>query len=191
MSTWTSKLPLILLLAGCVQGGAPGASRPVAILGGEVKVAGPRGYCVDTKASQSGADSAVMIIGRCSDASDVPPAAITATVGEAGSAAVMAAGPDPLAQYFASTEGRAALSRDGRADAVVVQDIQSVDGVIILHLTDSAIGEYWRAVMGVQGRLVTLAVTPPEGQPLTVAEGKLLLDRAIAALRAANPAVTL
>lgn len=189
MSTWISKLALVLALGGCVAGGAglQDTARPVPILDGSIIMAVPGGYCIDPAASQTGDDTAVMIVGRCSDAGEVPPAAITATVGAAGSAAVLAAGTEALAQFFASTEGRAALSRDGDAEAVTVKDIRTAEGTIILHLTDAAVGEYWRAVLGVRGRLVTLAVMPPEGQPLTVAQGRLLLDQAIGAVRAANP----
>lgn len=188
MSTWISSLVLTLLLGGCVAGGAgsPSGSSSASILGGSIVVAAPRGYCIDTAASQTAGESAVMFIGRCSDSADVPAAAITATIGETGSASVMAAGTDGLARYFASAEGRAALSRDGRAETVAVQEVLAGEGVVILHLNDAAIGEYWRAVLGIRGRLVTLAVTPPEGRPLTVPEGKLLLDRTIIALQRAN-----
>ncbi len=190
MSTWISNLGLILLLGGCVAGeiGLSGSSRATPILGGQVNLGVPRGYCMDPVASQVAEDSAVMIIGRCSDAGDEVPAAITATVGEAGSAAVLAAGVPALAAYFASDEGRAALSREGVAEAVVVQEIRSSDGVLSLHLTDRALGDYWRAVMAARGRLVTLAVTAPEGQPLSSDQGKALLDNAVKAMQSANTA---
>ncbi len=185
MSIWISRFGLILGLAGCVLAGAP---RATPILGGAVNLGVPNGYCIDAAASQVTGDAAVMIIGRCSDAGGVAPAVITATVGETGSAAVLAAGVPALSGYFMSPEGRAALSRDGVADAVVVHEIRASEGVMILHLTDRALGDYWRAVMGVRGRLVTLAVTPPEGQPLTAATAKALLDKAVLAMQAANPA---
>jgi hypothetical protein len=190
MSTWTSSLWPILVLAACVplEGGLSGASRSAPILGGAMNIGVPRGYCVDPGASQTADDSAVVIVGRCSDAGDVAPAAITTTVGAAGSAAVLAAGTPALSEYFTSADGRAALSREGDGDAVSIQEVLAGDNVILLHLTDRAVGEYWRAVMGVQGRLVTLAVTAPEGQPLTADQGRALLDQAISAMRAANPA---
>lgn len=190
MSTWISNLGLILLLGGCVAGeiGFSGSSRATPILGGQVNLGVPRGYCMDPAASQVAEDSAVMIIGRCSDAGAEAPAAITATVGEAGSAAVLAAGVPALSAYFASDEGRAALSREGVAEAVVVQEIRSSDGVLSLHLTDRALGDYWRAVMAARGRLVTLAVTSPDGQPLSSDQGKALLDTAVQAMQSANAA---
>jgi hypothetical protein len=191
MSTWISKLALCCLLAGCipvVDRAAP--ARPASILGGEMIIAAPRGYCVNDAASQQAEDSAVVIMGRCSDAGKVPPAVITATVGTAGSAAVLASGPEQLTQYFASPEGLAALSRTGDPAAVQVTEILSVDDAILLNLTDSAIGDYWRAVLGLRGRVVTLAVTPPSGLPLKSAEGRRLLDRTIAAIRSANPEET-
>lgn len=183
MSIWISRAGLCLLLAGCVT---ESASRATPILGGQVNMGVPRGYCIDAAASQVAADSAVMLIGRCSDATDVAPAAITATVGEAGSAAVLSSGVEALSGYFKSTEGRAALSRDGVADGVAVKEIRSAQGVLFLHLADRAVGDYWRAVMGANGRLVTLAVTAPERQPLTGDQAKALLDRAVSAMQAAN-----
>lgn len=193
MSTWISKacplgFGLILLLAACVpMEGGPSGARSASIMNGQFTVPAPYGYCVDRAASQATERSAVIIMGRCSDRAGVPPAAITATVGAAGSATVLAAGPEALAAYFASANGRAALSRNGQASAVTVHEIGSANGAIVLHLTDRAVGEYWRAVLGLRGRLVTLAVTPPDGQPLSAAEGRTLLLRAIAGLRAANP----
>ncbi len=188
MSTWTNSTALALLLAACVpiDGGSSGV-QSASILDGAMTVTAPRGYCIDRAASQVTAEAAVMIIGRCSDTGSVPPAAITATIGGAGSGSVMAAGTELVAAFFTSAEGRATLSRDGQADAVTVQEVATAEGAVLLHLTDAAVGEYWRAVFGLRGRLVTLAVTPPEGQPLSVAQGKALLLRAIATLRAANP----
>ncbi|NJM81866.1 MAG: cation transport ATPase, partial [Tabrizicola sp.] len=130
----------------------------------------------------------MMIIGRCSDTVNSPPAVITATVGTAGSAAILASAPGQLAAFFASPEGRATLSRTGDADEVTMLEILASDDALVLHLTDRAVGEYWRAVLGLRGRLVTLAVTPPAGLPLSPAEGRRLLDRSISAMRAANAA---
>lgn len=192
MSTWISKssplgFGVILSLSACVamESGPPGA-RSATIMNGEIRVPAPSGYCVDRAASQTTEMAAVIIMGRCSDTASVPPAAITATIGAAGSAAVLTAGTQALADYFATADGRAALSRSGQASAVTVHEIGSADGAVVLHLTDRAVGEYWRAVLGLRGRLVTLAVTPPDGQPLSVAEGRALLLRAISGLRAAN-----
>ncbi len=185
MSTWISRLGLSFLLAGCVIEGAP---RVTPILGGAVNLGVPKGYCIDGGASQVAEDSAVMIIGRCSDAPGVVPAAITATVGEAGSATVLTAGVPALSAYFRSDAGRAALSREGVAEAVTVREIRASGDVLILHLTDRALGDYWRAVLAQRGRLVTLAVTPPGGQPLSPDQGKALLDKAVQAVQAANRA---
>ncbi len=193
MSTWINKasaalLGIGILLSACVPiAGGMSGTRSAGILNGGMTVAAPNGYCIDRAASQTMADAAVILIGRCSNSADVPPAAIAVTVGAAGSAGVLAAGPAEMASYFRSAEGRAALSRQGRADAVTVLDVSSAGGAIVLHLTDTAVGDYWRAVLGVRGRLVTLAVSAPEGQPLGAAEGRSLLLRAISSMRAANP----
>ena len=192
MFTWISRacphgLVLILSLVACVPlEGVVSGARSASIMNGEIMVPAPAGYCVDRAASQATESAAVIIMGRCSDKAGVPPAAISATVGAAGSATVLAAGTNALADYFRSSAGRAALSRNGQANAVTVQEIGTVNGAVVLHLTDRALGQYWRAVFGLRGRLVTLAVTAPDGQPLSAAEGRALLLRAISQMRSAN-----
>jgi hypothetical protein len=68
----------------------------------------------------------------------------------------------------------------------------STEDAFLLHVRDRAVGDYWRAILGLRGRLVTLSVSGPEGKPLEAAKGRGLLDAAVAALRRANanPAAT-
>lgn len=174
-----------LLLGGCVATG--GGIRSVALLDGAVTAAAPAGYCVAPGAGRRGTDSAVVLMGRCSARSEADPAVLTLSVGEAGSAGAMSAGGEALAAYFASAEGRAALSRDGRAADVRLLEAVMVDGAFLLHVTDAAVGDYWRAITGLRGRLVTVSAAGPDGQALPDAKGRALVEAAVAALKRANP----
>ena len=175
-----------LCLAGCVATG--GGIRSVPLLDGAVIAAAPAGYCIAPGAGQRGTDSAVVLMGRCSSRSEADPAVLTLSVGEAGSAGAMAAGGEVLAAYFTSDEGKAALSRDGEASDVRVLEAVMAGDAFLLHVADAAVGDYWRALAGVRGRLVTVSASGPEGQALPEEKGRALVDAAMAALRRANPA---
>ena len=181
-------LALTVTLGGCVVPG--GGIRSVALLDGAVVVAAPAGYCIAPGAGQRGEDSAVVLMGRCSERSEADPAVVTLSVGAAGSAGAMAAGGAALAEFFRSDEGRAMLGREGRAADVRVLEAVGRSDAFLLHVEDAAVGDYWRALTGVQGRLVTLSVSGPEGQALPPAKGRALVEAAVAALRRANPAAT-
>lgn len=175
-------------LAACQPGSLPGASRQVQVLGGAVAIGLPQDYCINRAAGREGPDSAVIVMGRCSSAATVAPALVTVTVGQAGSAGVMTAGPAALAQFFASPEGRATLSRDGKAADIRIVEALSAGPAFLLHLDDRQQGEYWRAITGLRGRLVTVSATGAPGVPLDPAAGRRLIDRLLANLQSANPA---
>jgi hypothetical protein len=188
MSTWISKrcaVAACLVLAGCAMG-----VQSVSILGGDVIAAAPQGYCVAQDAGRQGADNAVVLMGRCSASGAADPAVVMVSVGEAGSGGLMAAGAGRLRAYFASDAGRAALSRDGRAEDVALMESRMEEGAFVMRLRDGTVGDYWRAVTAVRGRLVTLSVTGAEGaaRDLPPADGRALLVAALAALREANTA---
>ena len=56
----------------------------------------------------------------------------------------------------------------------------------LLHLQDRNVGEYWRAVIGVKARLVTVSATGTDEIRLDPAEGRKILEKTLDALRAAN-----
>ena len=173
-----------LLLAGCVTDGM--GPRSVPLLDGALIAAAPPGYCLAPAAGRRSGDSAVVLMGRCSATSTAEPAVLTLSVGPAGSAGAMVAGGAELAAYFTSAEGRAALSRRGRAADVAVLAAVGADEAFLLHVRDQAVGDYWRAVTGVRGRLVTVTAAGPEGQALAEGKGRGLVEAAVAALRRAN-----
>ncbi len=160
--------------------------QPATLLDGAIRVAGPHGYCVDPAATRELGDTAVVLLGRCKDALGVTPALLTVAVGPTASSGVLAAGGAALTTYFTSSEGRATLSRMGRAGDVAVVEAVGVGDAYLLHLQDRAAGDYWRAVVGLNGRLVTISANGAQGTPLAQSEGRILVDSTLAALRRTN-----
>ena len=179
-------LGLLLLVAGCVAV-AP-TTRQVSVLDGDIHVRAPQFYCVDTQSARGGDDTAVVLIGRCTEGGQVAAALVTVTVGRAASAGVMLAGAEALRGFMASPAGRRVLARSGRAEDVQVLESGVIDGRLLMHLNDREAGEYWRAVVGIGGRLVTISALGAEGAPLSPAAGRRLVDQTVAALLAANRA---
>ena len=179
-------LATALTLAGC-DVGAP-AARQVAVLGGEIQVRAPQSYCVDIPSARSAADAAVVLIGRCTQGGNVAAALVTVTIGRTASGAVMLAGTEALRAFMSSPAGRRALSRSGRAEDVEVLESGGVQDRLLLRLNDRLAGDYWRAVVGIKGRLVTISASGAEGAPLTADAGRRLVDATVEALIAANPA---
>ena len=193
MSIWTSKAQgaaLIWLLAGCQMelGGfaAPGQAKVISVLGGAMTVAAPSGYCVDKQSARQLVDGAVVLMGRCSGGSSHAAAVISVTIGEAGSASVVADGGVALAAYFQTSAGRAALSRTGSADSVKIAQAANSNGAFTLRIVEAGVGDYWRAILGLSGRLVTLSVQGPTGSTLDPAIGRSLLGESLAAMQNAN-----
>ena len=190
MSTWISsglRLAALLILAACDLASFGGTTR-VALFDGAMTLAAPPGYCIDAGAVQTAGDTVVAVLGRCAATSTVTPGLLTVSVGPAGSAGVMAAGGAALAAFFTSREGRRVLSRNGRAQDVQVRQAIGGEDAFLMWLTDRAVGDYWRAVTGIGGRLVTLSATGPEGAPLSPEAGRNLVEAGVQALRRANPA---
>ena len=193
MSIWISKAVFgvmfaAILVAGCVPQTGIGSSRSAPVLGGALQIGVPPGYCIDGSASRERGDNAVILMGRCNDGAKAIPALVSVAVGQAASAGVMAAGGTALAGFFTSSQGRATLSRDGRAADIKVLAVLSVGDAFLLHLQDRRVGEYWRAVIGIKGRLVTVSATGTPELPLTAADSRKVLESVLAALRKANPA---
>ena len=192
MSIWINKASffptlLAVLVSGCVPQTGIGSSRSAPVLGGALQIGVPAGYCVDGGASRERGDNAVILMGRCNDAAKAIPALVSVSVGQAASGGVMTAGGAALAAFFTSTQGRATLSRDGRAADIKVIEALGVGDAFLLHLQDRRAGEYWRAVIGVKGRLVTVSATGTPELPLPAADSRMVLETVLTAMRQANP----
>lgn len=156
------------------------------MLGGAVTMGLPAGYCIDRSASREAEDTAVVIMGRCNSGASAVPAIVTAAVGRPGSAGVMTASPAELAAFFATPQGRATLSRDGKAGDVRLIAAVTSGHALLLHLADRRQGEYWRAFAGVRGRLVSISASGTPGIPLAPDAGRKVLDAFVTALATAN-----
>jgi hypothetical protein len=201
---WRTALPAFALaLAGCgvaipVTRNAPEA---IAVAERSVVVAGPPGYCVDQTATRDRPGGAFVLLGSCAsiarDASrphPVRPGVLTVTVSEdTMSTAETGVLLDALRGYFRTEDGRAALSRSGRPDQVEVLETRIDDGALYLHARDASgpargmADDYWRALMRVNERLVTLSVNAYSTAPLSDRAGLSTLDDFASRIRAANP----
>ena len=57
---------------------------------------------------------------------------------------------------------------------------------LLLRLKDRQVGEYWRAVVGIKGRLVTISATGTDQVPLAPQDGRDVVDSVLNALRSSN-----
>jgi hypothetical protein len=179
-------LACLALLAACV---APvgGVSQKLAVSGGEVLAAVPGGFCIQPEATLDSPEGSVLIATRCNPEAPSP-AILSISIGAAGSSEVLKSGAKALSDWFLSPAGRSALARDGRAQSVKVIQTVVADGVLLIHLTDVSVGDYWRAVLPLRGRLVTISAAGPAGSPLDPGLSRKVVEQAISALRVANPA---
>lgn len=173
-----------LVLAGCDV--LPGA-QAVAVLDGAVRVAPPAGYCIGQGQVREDRDTAVVLIGRCLQGGLTTPAVISVSVGHAGSAGVMLAGPEALSAFFASAQGRAMLARSGKAGDVTVLGTAITDGAFLVHLADRRAGRYWRAILSADGRLISVSALGTGAAPLTEPQSLALVKATVLAVQAANP----
>lgn len=160
--------------------------RQVKILDGALTIAAPRGYCIDPESSVNRGDTVVALIGRCTSGGQVAAALLSMTIGEPGSAGVLAAGPETLAKFFMSPTGRRILARDGVASHVTVQRARVEEGALMLLLDDRETGEYWRSFSGIRGRLVTISALGAVGAPLTPDQGYGLVQETLTLLQKRN-----
>lgn len=179
-------LAAAVLLAGCMGSSGFGGSSSRPVLQGALNIAAPAGYCVDPAALREAEDRAVVLMGRCGQRASVKPALVSLTIGPAGSAGVMAAGGAELAGFFTSNEGRATLARSGKAKDVRVIEALSSGDAFLMRLQEVDQPSYWRAVLGLRGRLVTLSVQGGPNEPLAEEDGRAVIDKAVSAMRRAN-----
>lgn len=187
-------------LQGCVEGsGGRPAPQSVRVADGQLTLSGPEGFCVDTAESRTGKRGSFVLFGSCASLSGSPfaarpqdPAILTATVvGETG-AGFDARSPQ-LASFLGSARGRAAVSRSGKAASVRILGLSAADNVLYIRLSDSAPAagqsveaEYWRALLAVGPRIISLSVLGLQSKPLPSAKKRAILERFVARVRSAN-----
>jgi hypothetical protein len=203
MSTWTSRrgarlLALVAALAGVA--GAVGAEDAVAnltVTTGKVRIAGPQGYCADRDASRDTGASAFVMLAQCDAIRDgtAKGAVLTASVlvRTLANGEPMAVILPEMERFFRSPAGRQALSRSGKAATVEVVGTARAGDVLYLRARDrspmkgvAVEPEYWRAVMTVKGRIVTLSVLGRSDQPIASDAKRRLLDAFVLRVRRLN-----
>lgn len=184
MSTWTSSALLAALLA--LPPLTAGAQETT------VAVRAPKGYCPAPAGRATVPGASFVAFVPCAG-STARPAVLTATLGPPGSAEGIDLSGEALAAYVITREGRAGLSRIGRADSVRVHEVIEAEEAVLIRLTDASpapdplvSGESWRAVLALNGRLVTLTAGAADGRALERDEGRALIGRFVRALRNAN-----
>jgi hypothetical protein len=190
MSIWINKSIYIIALVGltaCQSLDLVPPQRSISVLDGTVTIAAHNGYCVDTNVSMTGADNAVVLMGRCSASSNFAPALLTASLGAKGSGAALSHGPVALVSFFKSPAGLTLLSAKSNAQDVQIKDSKVEGEMLFLRISDNEIGDYWRAISSITGRLLMLSASGASGLDLAPDDGRALLSKTLLVLQKANP----
>ncbi|PFG61663.1 hypothetical protein AXZ77_0211 [Thioclava sp. ES.031] len=195
------------LLAACQPtafGTAQVAKARTTLANGALTVAAPKGWCVDPKSLRNSGAGGFALFGNCAaisgnadDAHAPEPALLSVTVGppalEDGSGKLSKDRLTKIGEFFHSEIGRAALSRSGEAEDVAIKSTDIADGALLLRVEDrSGTGgppiakTYLRGVTALGGRITALSVMPLKEGEMSYAQQRRLLERFIAAIRAAN-----
>jgi len=198
-------LATLTLLSGC--GGTGGgfalpkpAPEQIRVANKEVLITGPKGFCIDPTETRDEGGSAFVLLGSCAAIANVRgkpnpeiPAILTATVSRKSTNPPIAGSIQTLTDFFASDAGRAALSRDGKADTIEVVKTLDKNGVFYIHARDSssdtltgAGDEYWRALFDVRGRIVSASVFGLKERPFPPNAGFDVLKVFTSRIRAEN-----
>lgn len=186
----------IATLTGCagLPGGPGGTATPV--LGGQVVVAAPRGYCLDPAQRREGPSGAFLLYGTCpgiegAGPNPIAPAVLTAAVAS-GAGDLDVGDMDRLAAFLKSPGGKSALSRGSSTTRVELVSLARSDDLIVMQARDAdtidLAEDYWRAVFPQSGALVTVTVSGTASHPLAPATGKALLLDLVKGIRRASPA---
>jgi len=169
------------------------ASGPtvVSLLDASITVTGPVGYCVDTEATRESDIEAFVLLVRCR-VTMRPAPVLSATV--TGLTAPTSDDPNALRRltgFLSTAAGRAQLSRSGDPSDVTVREATYGDNTIWLLIEDTGNPEsfdpvYWRAVLPVAGRIVTLSVLAAREHPLESGSGLATLRNFVTRMRRAN-----
>lgn len=181
--------------------GAGADSATVTVSGRDVTVAAPPGFCVDPASTNVGATGAFVMVtdcglvgGRGAEGDAVPAgAAMTASVSAGGGAPARSLAE--IERFARTVEGRAALGRSGRPDAVRIRAARIRDDVLYLLVEDGGPQpmdgverQFWRAFLEVEGRMTVLSVLGFEGAGVGPSEGLAYVQSFADAIRRANPA---
>lgn len=197
---WALAFGACLALTGCFET-APltqAASRVLAptagpaeveVLRGSITVAGPAGYCADVEATRESDIEAFVLLVRCRGTIRPSPV-LTATVTR------VPAVDDPealgrLLMFVRSAPGRAQLSRSGDPDDVELIEATQASGVLWLLIRDTDNPDsfdetYWRAILPLADRVVTLSVLAAADHPYERESGLAILRGFVQRMREVN-----
>lgn len=218
MSTWIFDrllvktiigLTLSVSLAGCgasrftPRASSASTKSTISVASRNVVIQGPPGFCVDQKASQTGGDTAFVLLGNCSVISPhsrAPKpsvkALLTASIaGPRPGVARVADSVDKMDRFFRSDSGRTALSRTSDPNTVQVMDTFQKDDMFFLRASDTsesivpgASQDYWRSYFDLNDQIVTLSVIGFTAAPLAPETGLATLQEFSNLMRANNGA---
>ncbi len=160
----------------------PAPLAQVALVGGDVVVRGPAGYCIDPTTVRQQAQRGFALIASCRILSGgktgdpVPPVLTTVTAGPLADGADL---PSPAA--LAASADAPLLGGETAADFVAAH--VGAGGDSLLSGGDK---RHWRAAFRQNGRLVGLALYAPKGSPLAGADGAAMLSEVRASIAAAS-----
>jgi len=156
--------------------------RRAPMAGGNVVVAGPKGYCIDGKSLTDKISGGFAILASCFSLTKgrvggyVEPAIMTVTV---------------LPRKLRAEQPDAATLGSGTTQ--VLERIDG-DGISLVHLarggkalSESSDPKYWRGAMVINGHVVGLAVYAPNGSKLAGPEGRKLAMALAEQLRTVSP----
>lgn len=215
MSTWTSEhrgssaplawlaaLASCLLLVACFEteplnraagrlGLAASGPTSVAVLNGGMTVTAPDGFCVDEQATRETAREAFVLFTRCRPGVRPSPVLSATVTGYAAPGGASTENLQRLAAFIGSQTGLAQLSRSGSADGVRIDETLIQDGVLWLRIHDSGNPEtlhpaYWRAILPLSERMVTLSVMSSRAHPVGGASELEVLRAFVVRMRGAN-----
>lgn len=173
--------------------------RTLSLLGGDVLVRGPEGYCVDQSASNS--RNGFAILAGCALLSENAAVMsnldglIIIQIGDENTASVTG-GEDAFATFLKSETGRGVLAGDGDLASVATVSTITTETAVLARFEDTSgptvigtSGPQWRGFLDVKGRLATVSVLSFDRDALSRSEGERLLVLAMAQLAEVNAAI--
>ncbi|SNR33956.1 hypothetical protein [Puniceibacterium sediminis] len=151
--------------------------------GGDVRIAGPTGYCVDPETLRIGSTQSFALLASCrilsggASGPEVPPFLIAVTVGAPGSGLHV---PEP--QRLATAASAPLL--EGRTSDGLSLALLGTGGDVAFEGGET---RYWRGAFAQGGRLVGLALYVRKGDALQQERGPEILQSLQAQVRADSP----
>ena len=208
---------LVLGVSGCMGNGGGGvanllpgkttgaslqpklkAQKKRAVLGGEITVAGPKGYCIDLSGISDTDTGAFVPLGACAsisgNADDAAPKTslfLAAAIRPIDPEASMTGADLVPAARRAMTDDAVLAALSGKENAAKIVTLRGEEQTLIAktqHAVDhEGLGaEQWRAIFLTQGHVVALSVSGFAGQD-TSKVGEKVLIAFLDAMQAANP----